>query len=154
MRHINTRPKEKTFFTVLADADSSQAAMMALKPGQSTSEEGPVNEHPRCEQWIYVVRGTGRATVGKRRAAIKEGSLLLIEKGEPHEIVNTGRRPLVTLNLYAPRAYTSAGDLRLTARVPTIKSTLTRAARRGARRSRNNLLKRRPAQLWRGAASL
>ena len=77
---------------------------MVLPPGGSTGEK-PENEHPRSEQWLYVVSGTGRAVVGNRRATIRGGSLLLIEKGEAHRITNGGRKPLVTLNLYAPPAY-------------------------------------------------
>jgi mannose-6-phosphate isomerase-like protein (cupin superfamily) len=124
MRHLRT-DKKRAVFTVLASTTSAQAAMMTLKPGQSTSDE-PVNEHPRCEQWLYVVSGTGRAVVGRRRAKLMDGSLLLIEKGEPHQITNTGRRPLVTLNLYAPPAYTSGGDLKVMARVPTLRSLVKR----------------------------
>ena len=113
----------RSFFKVLLDGDSAQAATMTLKPGQSSSDE-VVNEHPRCEQWLYVLAGTGRARVEKRSVTLKEGSLLLIEKGEAHRITNTGRKPLMTLNLYAPPAYTSQGDLKLLARVPTVAKTL------------------------------
>ena len=102
--------------------------MMTLKPGQSTSEE-PENEHPRCEQWLFVLRGTGRAVVGKRRVALKADSLLLIEKGEAHQISNTGRSPLVTLNFYAPPAYTKSGDLKWMARVPTVRAALRSGGR-------------------------
>ncbi|MEA2710821.1 MAG: hypothetical protein QOF78_3422 [Phycisphaerales bacterium] len=123
MRHLNTRPRQKSFFTVLATASSAQAAMMTLKPGQSSSDE-PENEHPRCEQWLFVLSGAGRAIVGKRRVALRQDSLLLIEQGEPHQITNTGRKPLVTLNFYAPPAYTKEGDLKLLARVPTVKSLM------------------------------
>jgi mannose-6-phosphate isomerase-like protein (cupin superfamily) len=122
MRHIKTGTK-RAMFTVLHATRSAEAAMMTLKPGQSTSEE-PENEHPRCEQWLFVVAGAGRAVVGTRRVAIKPNSLLLIEKGEAHQITNTGRTPLVTLNFYAPPAYTKAGDLKLMARVPTVRSML------------------------------
>src|SRR5687767_12334547 len=122
MRLINTTgSKRKTMFTVLHSTGDAQAAMMTLKPGKSTSDE-PENEHPRCEQWLFVISGSGRATVGKRRAALKPDSLLLIEKGEAHQITNTGTSPLVTLNLYAPPAYTKSGDLKMLARVPTVKS--------------------------------
>ena len=123
MRHLNTATRQKSFFTVLATAAAAQAAMMTLKPGQSTSDK-PENEHPRCEQWLFVLRGTGRAIVGKRRVGLKANSLLLIEQGEAHQITNTGRSPLVTLNFYAPPAYTSSGDLKLMARVPTVRSIL------------------------------
>ena len=124
MQHINTRGRQKTLFTILASTTTAQAAMMTLKPGQSTSDK-PENEHPRCEQWLFVLRGAGRAIVGKRRVALKQDSLLLIEKGEPHQITNTGKSPLVTLNFYAPPAYTKQGDLKLLARVPTVKSLVT-----------------------------
>src|SRR5688572_2479117 len=120
MRHLKTGTK-RAMFTVLHATRNAEAAMMTLKPGQSTSDE-PENEHPRCEQWLFVLSGAGRAVVGKRRVAITPNSLLLIEKGEPHQITNTGRTPLVTLNFYAPPAYTKSGDLRLMARVPTVKS--------------------------------
>jgi mannose-6-phosphate isomerase-like protein (cupin superfamily) len=103
MKHLRTG-RVRSKFRVLATTRSAQAAMMTLPPGKSTGD-APENEHPRAEQWLFVVAGTGRAVVGKRRATIREGSLLLIEKGEPHWITNGGRKPLVTLNLYAPPAY-------------------------------------------------
>ncbi|RYE65571.1 MAG: cupin domain-containing protein, partial [Rhizobiaceae bacterium] len=40
------------------------------------------------------------------------GSLLLIERGERHEIRNTGDAPLVTINFYTPPAYTQGGVLK------------------------------------------
>jgi len=110
MKLIQTT-RRRGFFKVLASTRDAQAAMMVLQPGQETSEK-PENEHPRSEQWLFVISGAGRATVSKRNVSLREGSLLLIEKGEPHRIRNTGRKPLVTLNGYAPPAYTSAGDLR------------------------------------------
>ena len=110
MRHIKTG-KKRSMFTVLHTTRAAEAAMMTLRPGQSTSEK-PENEHPRCEQWVYVVSGTGRATTGRRRVALKAGSLLLVEKDEPHQITCTGRKPLVTVNFYAPPAYTADGELR------------------------------------------
>lgn len=85
--------------------------MMTLKPGQDTGE--PENEHPDSEQWLFVISGTGRAKVGRRTVALKQGSLLLVEKGEVHQVKNTGRRPLVTLNFYAPPAYKPDGEPRV-----------------------------------------
>ena len=122
MRHIPTG-KHRSFFKVLHSTTTAQAAMMTLRPGQSTSDK-PENEHPRCEQWLFVLSGSGRAIVGNRRVAIKANSLLLIEKGEPHQITNTGKTPLITLNFYAPPAYTDDGDLRMLARVPTLMTAL------------------------------
>ena len=108
MQHIPTATKKS--FQVLASTASLQAATMVLKPGESTGDVH--NEHPRAEQWLYVVSGTGRAATGKRRVPLKPNTLLLIEKREPHQITNTGRKPLVTLNFYAPPAYTQDGEVR------------------------------------------
>src|SRR3954470_10311609 len=98
MQHIKTAGRRK-MFDVLTSTRSAQAAMMTLRPGQSSSDQ-PENEHPRCEQWLFVISGTGRARVGSRRVAIRTGSLLLIEKGEPHQITCTGRSHLVTFSVY------------------------------------------------------
>src|SRR5207248_4079176 len=95
-------------FKVLDTTRSAQSAVMVLQPGESTGE--PQNEHPRSEQWLFVISGTGKALINKRRVAIRKKSLLLIEKGEIHQVTNTGRRPLVTLNFYAPPAYTKDGE--------------------------------------------
>jgi mannose-6-phosphate isomerase-like protein (cupin superfamily) len=81
---------------------------MALDPGDS--EGGPDNRHRGSDQWLYVLSGTGEATVGGRRQRLKAGTLLLIERGTTHEIRNTGRTVLKTLNLYVPPAYTASGD--------------------------------------------
>jgi mannose-6-phosphate isomerase-like protein (cupin superfamily) len=112
MKHVNIKTKaRRAGFKVLVDGAGSQAAVMVLAPGEATAER-PENEHPAAEQWLYVVAGTGRAQSGGRGVRLAEGSLLLVEKGERHQITNTGRSPLVTLNVYAPPAYTKAGEVR------------------------------------------
>ena len=109
MKLIDTTKKRRKLFELLATTrGSAQAAMMTLQPGQDTGE--PENEHPQSEQWLFVISGTGRANVGKRTAKLSAGSLLLIEKREIHQVKNTGRRPLVTINLYVPPAYSKNGE--------------------------------------------
>jgi len=119
MKTANTA-KYRGKFQVIVESRDAEAAMMTLGPGAASDEELS-NEHPRCEQWTYVIRGTGEALVvptGKRRrnVQLKTGALLLIEKGERHQIRNTGTRPLVTLTFYVPRAYDQEGELRESAK--------------------------------------
>ena len=38
------------------------------------------------DQWLYVVSGTGTATVNGKRYRLGEGTLMLIEQGDEHEI--------------------------------------------------------------------
>jgi mannose-6-phosphate isomerase-like protein (cupin superfamily) len=88
-----------------------------LKPGESSSDK-PENEHPAAEQWLFVVTGAGRAKVGRRSLRLRAGSLLLIEKGEAHQITNTGNEPMSTINFYVPPAYTAGGDVKPTVKRP------------------------------------
>jgi mannose-6-phosphate isomerase-like protein (cupin superfamily) len=52
-----------------------------------------------------VISGTGNAVVEGEAREIGEGSLLLIEAGESHEVSNTGEEPLQTFSIYSPPAY-------------------------------------------------
>ena len=95
-------------FSVALGNTRAQAATMVLAPGDC--EGGPDNRHRGSDQWLYVVSGVGRATLGGRRHALRAGTLLLIERGTTHEIRNTGRTALRTVNLYGPPAYTRGGE--------------------------------------------
>jgi mannose-6-phosphate isomerase-like protein (cupin superfamily) len=95
-------------FEVLHTTRTSQAAMMTLAPG-AESDESSANEHAWAEQWLYVVRGTGTARVGRRTVSLRAGTLLLIGRREPH-VIRAGRARLVTLNVYVPAAYQRGGD--------------------------------------------
>ena len=77
-----------------------QAAEMVLPPGDS--EGGPDNRHRGSDQWLFVLSGRGEAIVNKRSHPLRRGTLLIIERGDTHEVRNTGRSPLKTLNIYVP----------------------------------------------------
>jgi mannose-6-phosphate isomerase-like protein (cupin superfamily) len=81
----------------------SQSAVMVLAPGGK--EGGPDNFHRGADQWLYVVEGTGAAIINGHRKGLKAGTMLLIEAGDRHEIRNTGRTLLKTVNVYVPPAY-------------------------------------------------
>jgi mannose-6-phosphate isomerase-like protein (cupin superfamily) len=95
-------------FSVGLGNKRAQAASMVIAPGES--EGGPGNRHRGADQWLFVLSGRGVAMLGRRQHALKAGSLLLIERGTRHEIKNTGRSPLKTLNIYVPPAYTADGE--------------------------------------------
>jgi mannose-6-phosphate isomerase-like protein (cupin superfamily) len=100
----------KSNFKILTGNKRSQAAEMVIKPGDK--EGWPGNRHKGSDQWLYVAEGKGVAIVNKKKIKLKQGSLILIERGEEHEIKNTTRKPLKTLNFYIPPAYRKNGDLR------------------------------------------
>lgn len=86
----------------------SQAAEMVLAPGDTEGDKN--NYHRGADQWLYVLSGAGVATVNGKRVGLSESTLLLIEQGDKHEICNTGRALLRTLNFYAPPAFKKNGD--------------------------------------------
>ena len=76
-------------FRVALGNRRSQAAEMVIPPGDA--EGDPENRHRGADQWLFVLSGTGVATVNKRRYPLRAGSLMLIERGDLHEVRNTGR---------------------------------------------------------------
>lgn len=95
-------------FRVMIGNRRSQAVTMTLGPGDC--EGGPGNRHRGADQWLFVESGKGLAIVNNRRIALRAGTLVLIERGDRHEIRNTGHTPLRTLNIYVPPAYSKSGD--------------------------------------------
>jgi oxalate decarboxylase/phosphoglucose isomerase-like protein (cupin superfamily) len=113
MQHVNVSETRREFDIVL-NTGGAQAATMILKAG-TASDDQPSNEHPQCEQWLFVISGSGEAIVGKsrqalRHVALRKNSLVVIEKGELHQIKNTGNTPMRTINFYVPPAYESDGE--------------------------------------------
>lgn len=86
----------------------SQVAVMVLAAGGS--EGGRDNRHRGADQWLYVAEGTGVAIVNGHSYDLVAGTVVLIEHGDTHEIRNTGRSLLKTVNVYVPPAYTPDGN--------------------------------------------
>lgn len=97
-------------FRVIPGNRASQAAEMVLAPGDA--EGGADNRHRGADQWLYVLSGSGEAIVDGRRHKLRAGSLVLIERKEKHQIRNSGRGLLRTLNFYVPPAYRKDGNPR------------------------------------------
>jgi mannose-6-phosphate isomerase-like protein (cupin superfamily) len=92
-----------TDFKVLHSTKRSQAAVMVLKAGESTG--GKDNKHEDTDQWMYVIQGTGTAVINGEETELVPGSLLLIEAGENHTIINSGIKNLETINFYSSPEY-------------------------------------------------
>lgn len=110
--HVQSMQKKslrfgRGFRVALANA-RAEAAVMVIAKGAAEGDER--NRHRGADQWLYVVDGMGTAIVGGRRYRLRQHTLLLIERGERHEIRNDGDAPLRTLNFYAPPAYTRGGN--------------------------------------------
>lgn len=95
-------------FRVAVGNANSQGAVMVLPRGGC--EGGPDNKHRGADQWLLVVAGTGAAIVNGHKISLRTGTLLLIEAGDTHEIRNSGRGLLKSVNVYVPPAYDTQGD--------------------------------------------
>lgn len=118
--HLFDSLKHRGEFEPLMSTALAQVAMMTLKPGRA-SDDDVRNEHPRCEQWIFVISGSCTATVvprGKspRQMRLKRGALLVIQRGERHRIENSGKSLFRAITFYMPPAYDAQGDVLPTAK--------------------------------------
>jgi len=95
-------------FRVAFEINDAQAAELVIEPG--SSEGGPGNFHHGADQWVYVVAGSGAAIVDGKRVPLRAGTLLVIERGEHHELRNTGRSMLKLVNFYSPPAFDAEGN--------------------------------------------
>ena len=95
-------------FKVLFSLRQVQAAEMVIAPGDC--EGGPDNRHRGADQLLFVVDGAGEAIVDGHTQTLQAGSLIAIERGQAHEIRNTGDTPLKTVNFYHPPAYDAQGE--------------------------------------------
>src|SRR3954464_8131861 len=66
--------------------------LVSVPPGKA-----PCPFHVHYLQWeLYViVSGTGVARAGKQRVKIKAGDAFMHPPGEAHQLINTGKQPLV-----------------------------------------------------------
>jgi mannose-6-phosphate isomerase-like protein (cupin superfamily) len=95
-------------FRVVRGNRRSQAAEMVIARGEA--EGDPRNRHRGADQWLFVIEGSGTALVKKKRYKLRANTLLFIARGERHEVRNTGRTLLRTINFYVPPAYAKSGD--------------------------------------------
>ena len=70
-----------------------------LLPGQAQK----VHAHEGSDKVYYVLRGTGRFTVGGEERDLGEGEAVIARAGEPHGVSNETQEDLVLLVTMAPR---------------------------------------------------
>ncbi len=70
-----------------------------LLPGQFQK----VHAHEGSDKVYYVLRGTGRFTVGEEERDLGEGNAVIARAGDPHGVSNETQDDLVILVTMAPR---------------------------------------------------
>jgi mannose-6-phosphate isomerase-like protein (cupin superfamily) len=55
----------------------------------------PYHSHAAEWEFYHIVSGTGVMRAGKKRVKVAPGDCLMCPPGEPHQLINTGRKDLV-----------------------------------------------------------
>jgi mannose-6-phosphate isomerase-like protein (cupin superfamily) len=86
--------------TTLSKTLRGQVSFLVLEHGQQV--EGT---HTDSDQWLYVLSGEGKAVVCGTGVILIPGRLLLIERGEEHELSCTSYEPLKMIDFSSPPAF-------------------------------------------------
>lgn len=90
--------------TVLWTGEQLQLALMKINVGEDIGLE----VHPHTDQFIYIVQGCGRSTLGSSKDKlsyqkdVKSGYGVFVPAGTWHNLINTGNSPMKLFTLYAP----------------------------------------------------
>jgi len=91
--------EEKMKKNALFDSPHLFYDVYCLLPGQSQK----VHAHEGSDKVYYVLRGTGRFTVGEEDRDLGTGNTVIARAGEPHGVSNETHENLILLVVMAPR---------------------------------------------------
>ena len=91
------RPEKMAKANLLA-GEHLFAGLNAFEPGQ----EHQLHTHPGQDKLYFVLSGDGEVRVGKERARISAGDLVMAPAGEEHSLCNSGPERLVVMVVMAP----------------------------------------------------
>lgn len=92
------------FRTAIWTGDHLQVTLMSI----NVKDDIGLEVHDDTDQFILVVDGKGRTMMGKTKdrldfqVDIDDGYAAIVPAGTWHNIVNTGRKPLKLISIYAP----------------------------------------------------
>ena len=89
MDRENERPWGR--YDVLADGPSYKVKAITVEPGKRLSYQ----QHARRSEHWFVVAGTGRVTLDGVAKDLGSGDAVDVPQGVAHRMENTGREPLV-----------------------------------------------------------
>lgn len=92
-RYVEERPWGK--FEVLEKSDHYQIKRITVNPGHRLSLQ---YHHHRTEHWV-IVAGSGQVTRGDEVIPVAANQSVVIPRGAPHRIENTGMEPLVFIEV-------------------------------------------------------
>ena len=94
----NLTKKNSDFRRVLYTGQNLQLVLMALKPGEDISLE----THKTHDQFFHIEKGRGEIVVNGKTQRVKGGHAIIVPAGVPHNLINTGAKPMQFYTLYSP----------------------------------------------------
>lgn len=95
--HLRFQP-EKLAKIALATTERIQLDLYCVAPGQGQK----AHTHAAQDKVYYVLKGTGRFSLGGKEETLASGEALVAPAGVEHGLVNDGTDPLVVLVVIAP----------------------------------------------------
>lgn len=88
----------------LANEDALQAknlsvCVIRVLPGEAVR---PAHSHPKSEELIYIIGGSGKVMIDKEVGDVRAGSAILFEQGKIHMLKNTGDIEMKVICFFAP----------------------------------------------------
>jgi mannose-6-phosphate isomerase-like protein (cupin superfamily) len=80
-------------------AQHCSSCVIRIPPGEKVR---PAHSHPRGEEVIYIISGSGRVLVAGEVAEIRSGSAILFPQGAVHMVHNTGSEEMKVICFFAP----------------------------------------------------
>jgi quercetin dioxygenase-like cupin family protein len=95
-------PGRRLRWLVNSDLLSSQymsICMIRVAPGEKVR---PAHSHPKGEEAIHIIAGSGRVMVNGEVSPVQAGSTILFPQGEVHMLQNTGQEEMKVICFFAP----------------------------------------------------
>ncbi len=73
--------------------------MIRVAPGEKVR---PAHSHPKGEEAIHIITGSGRVMVNGEVSPVQAGSTILFPQGEVHMLQNTGSEEMKVICFFAP----------------------------------------------------
>ena len=83
------------------NAQHCSMCMIKVAPGETVR---PAHSHPKGEEVIYIVQGTGRVMLEGVVEPVKPGCAVLFPQGKVHMLQNNGTEEMKVVCFFAPAA--------------------------------------------------
>ncbi len=95
MPNVNGEERPWGNYRILHREPGIQVKRLEVKPGLRFS----LQKHTHRTEWWIVVAGLGVATLGNKDIPMNKGTFLEVPCGETHRMKNTGKEPLVLIEV-------------------------------------------------------